>query len=161
MVLMQFTCTFRMHSSLISCITLSFDDGMMLWNPHLRVDRSDNDKLVVAGSGSTVTCCPWSIAESLLKAQWQARSCFSKEIIYLQRIPQAGSPALGLYAVIHLKGLLKSFIEHPYLLQTAQMILDLLSHMDQVTALCLAGWTCYIAFACSGSCSKLAVWITH
>lgn len=35
--------------------------------------------------------------------------------------------------MIHLKGLVKSSIEHPYLPQTLQVILDLLGHMAQVT----------------------------
>lgn len=35
--------------------------------------------------------------------------------------------------MIHLKGLVKSSTEHPYLPQTLQVILDLLGHMAQVT----------------------------
>lgn len=40
---------------------------------------------------------------------------------------------LALHSVMHLKERVKSFIEHPYVPQTSQMMLDLLCHMAQVT----------------------------
>lgn len=66
------------------------------------------------------------------KIQWQARGYFSVEI-FICRGWQRFAAKLQGFVLIHIKGLVKISVEHPYLPQTCQVLLDLLSHSAQVT----------------------------
>lgn len=138
---------------------------MMEWcrgHPCLWADSLDNAKLVMEGSGFTVTCSPWSTAWSQLRSNGKSEAI--SQWTYLSAEGDTGPLGKSRAQCSDSpKGLVKSSTERPYLPQTSRVILDLLSQVAQVIEkFAQQAGPVTEALLILGSHSKLAVyWITH